>query len=277
MSEAPHVTTIPRGPVTLHVFASPEVGELVNSLVVETANALVVVDVPLYQPFAEAFRAYVDGLGKPIAKVLITHAHPDHWFTVARFADHPTYAFQEAIDEMAVLKDLAVGFHRSIHPDGDLVPTDVRLPSHTIEPGPIDIDGVTFVLHKLVDVEATATMAVEIPEIRTLLAQDLVYNGCYLYVATKTSDGEPTLAHWAEVLEDMKGRGFELVVPGHGAPSDASLFDANIAYLRFAQGVLATAESGDELVRRFKERYPDHRLDLVLTMSAYMLFPPASA
>jgi glyoxylase-like metal-dependent hydrolase (beta-lactamase superfamily II) len=271
MPDEPRTTMVERGDITLHVFTSPEVGEGVNSLVVETPNSLVVLDVPLYQPFGEAFRAYVDAIGKPIAKVLITHAHPDHWFTLGRFADHETYAFQEAIDEMAVLKDLAVGYHTSIHPD--LVPHDVRLPSQAIDEGPLEIDGITFILHKVLDAEATATMVVEIPSIDTLLAQDLVYKGFHRYLATRTAEGESTVGSWIEHLEAFRARGYDTVVPGHGEVSDASIFDENIAYLRFGQEVLATARDGDEFVARLKERCPGLRGDVILTMSAIMLYP----
>lgn len=274
-NEACSASRIERGGLVLHVFTSPEVGEMVNSLVLETQNALVVVDVPLYQPFADAFRAYLDGLGKPVERILVTHAHPDHWLTLASFQDHPTYALQEAIDEMAVLKDLAVGYHTSIHPD--LVPRTVVLPANTIEAGSLVVDGVELVLHELLDAEATATMLVEIPAIQTLLANDLVYDRCYLYVATKKADGSSTVDSWIDALHAFKARSYELIVPGHGSPSGPEIFDENVAYLAFAREVLATASDGPELVHRFTERYPDHRLELTLTMSALMLYPPASA
>jgi glyoxylase-like metal-dependent hydrolase (beta-lactamase superfamily II) len=274
-NDACQASRIERGGLVLHVFTSPEVGEMVNSLVIETPNALVVVDVPLYQPFADEFRAYLDGLGKPVERILVTHAHPDHWLTLASFQDKPTYAFREAIDEMAFLKDLAVGYHTSIHPD--LVPHEVVLPANTIEPGPLVVDGVELVLHKLLDAEATATMLVEIPSIKTLLANDLVYDRCYLYVATRKADGSSTVDSWIDALHAFKARDLELIVPGHGSPSGPEIFDANIAYLEYAREVLATAADGPELVRRFKERYPDHRLELTLTMSAVMLYPQASA
>ena len=264
---------IDKGEVTLHVFTSPEVGERVNSLAVETPNAIVVIDVPLYKPFAEEFKSYLQSIGKPIDRLLITHAHPDHWFTLAHFRDYESYAFQEAIDEMAFLKDIAVGYHTQIHPD--LVPDEVALPSRTASEGPLEIDGVTFVLSKVLDAEATATMVVEIPALDTLLPQDLVYHGCHRYLATKTASGESSVTSWIEHLEEFKRRGYDLVVPGHGPPTDASVFDENIEYLRFAREVLATAETGEELVSRLKERYPDLGLEQVLTMSAVMLYPQA--
>jgi glyoxylase-like metal-dependent hydrolase (beta-lactamase superfamily II) len=270
MTDEPQVVRVAKGDITLHIFTSPEVGEGVNSLVVETPNALLVVDVPLYEPFGRAFRAYVDGLGKPVARVLITHAHPDHWFTLSHFADHETYAFQEAIDEMALLKDLAVGYHTSIHPE--LVPSDVRLPSHAMEEGPLEVDGITFILHKVLDAEAAATMVVEIPSIETLLAQDLVYKDFYRYVATRTATGESSIGSWIEHLESFKARGFDVVIPGHGLVSDASVFDENIAYLEFGQEVLASARDGDDFTAQFKERYPDLRGEAILAMSAIMLY-----
>lgn len=270
----PQVAQIHKGNITLHIFTSPEVGELVNSLIVETPNQLVIVDVPAYKPFAEAFRTHAMSIGKPIAKILITHAHPDHWFSLSHFPEYQTYAFQEAINEMAALKDLAVGYHRSVHPE--LVPDQVNLPSTVIEAGPLEIDGITFVLHKVFDAEASATMAVEIPAIKTLLAQDLVYNHCYLYVATRTASGEPTIDSWIGHLQSFKKMGFELVVPGHGLPTDASIFDECIAYLTFARDVVATAANGDELIQRFREKYPEYQLEQTLQMSAIMMYPPSA-
>lgn len=271
-NDQPNITTIDRGDLTLHIFTSPEVGEMVNSHVIETANALVVIDVPVYAPFGSAFRAYIDSLDKPIAKLLITHAHPDHWFTLTYFKDHQSFAFSEVIDEMNLLKDLAVGFHRSTHPD--LVPDEVLLPTDTIDEGPITVDGVTFNLQKLFDVEANCTMVVEIPSINTLIAQDLVYNRCYLYVASRTADGGSTIPSWIRQLEMYRENGYELVLPGHGLPTDSTIFDDNIEYLTFAQEVVDTAADGEALIGRFKAQYPDYQLELTLTMSAIMLYPP---
>lgn len=265
-------TKIERDNIVFHVFTSPEVGELVNSHVVETPNSLVVIDVPLYKPFAEEFQAYIASIGKPVAKVLITHAHPDHWFSLSHFEDHETYAFQEAIDEMAMLKDIAYSYHTSIHPD--LVPDEIALPSQTIEEGPIEVDGITFDLQKVLDAEATATMVVEVPSVNTLLPQDLVYNRCHFYVATKTESGESSIGSWIEHLNRYRERGYELVIPGHGRPTDSSIFDEAIDYLTFARGVVESAKNGDELVSRITTQYPDYGLDLTLVMTGIMLFPP---
>jgi glyoxylase-like metal-dependent hydrolase (beta-lactamase superfamily II) len=273
MTEAEcRTSTITRDGVHLHTFTSPDLGEGVNNHVMETPNALVVVDVPLYRPYAEALLAFLHGRGKPVERILLSHAHPDHWLSLGHFPGIPSYAYPEVMAEMEVLRDLALGYHRSIHPD--LVPTAVAMPAHRIEPGPLVVDGVQLVLHKFLDAEATATMAVEIPAIRTLIAQDLVYAGTHRYLANKDAHGHHTVSNWIRHLEGLKGGDFELILPGHGAAGGPELFDENIEYLRFAEGVLATAKDGDELHARLTERFPGRRLDLMLTMTAVMLYPP---
>ena len=264
------LSIVPKGIVTIHVVTSPLEGEMVNSLIVETPNALVVVDVPLLKPYALEIIDYITSLVKPVAMVLSTHAHPDHWFSLGYFKQWDIRAFAGAIEEMAALKDIAVGYHTSLH--ADLMPDEVILPPATIEPGDHVIDGVTFRLLHFTDVEANAMMAVELPDISTLLAQDLLYNHCYMYVASRTRDGAFTADNWIAVLEDLKRRNYETVIPGHGEPSDASLFDDAIAYLRTASDILAHATSAEEFTARFKESYPDYKIDLMLMMSAFMIY-----
>ena len=269
-----HVTRIEKGDVTIHMFTSPEEGESVNSQIVETRHSLLVIDVPLLKPYALEFRAYIESLGKPVAKVLATHAHPDHWFSLSYFADWDIRAYQGAIDEMAALKDIAIGYHSSLH--AQLMPDTVILPPATIEEGVFEIDGVEFLLRKFSDIEANTLMAVEIPSINTLIAQDLVYNACHMYVATRTADGDFALDNWIRALEECKTHNFETVIPGHGIATDARVFDECIAYLSHVSAVLKSAVTGEEFVRGVKSAYPDHAIDLMLTMSSYMIYQGAN-
>ncbi|MCX6635651.1 MAG: MBL fold metallo-hydrolase, partial [Acidobacteria bacterium] len=90
------VTKIEKVPgVTLHCLSSGEDGEFVNSVIIETGRALVVIDTMNLIPYSRELRSYADSLGKTIERVLITHAHPDHWFGLDSFKDVPTFAFAE--------------------------------------------------------------------------------------------------------------------------------------------------------------------------------------
>ncbi|GLQ57366.1 MBL fold metallo-hydrolase [Devosia nitrariae] len=50
-----------------------------NAYVVEGEDGLVVVDATLTNTASRELRARVDGLGKPLRAVLLTHPHPDHY------------------------------------------------------------------------------------------------------------------------------------------------------------------------------------------------------
>jgi glyoxylase-like metal-dependent hydrolase (beta-lactamase superfamily II) len=59
----------------------------VNAYIIETNDALVVVDSTLGVSDGRALRARVDALGKPLAAVVVTHAHPDHYGAITPLVD----------------------------------------------------------------------------------------------------------------------------------------------------------------------------------------------
>ena len=59
----------------------------VNAYIVETRDAVVIVDAMLGVTDGRALRARADALGKPIAAVVVTHAHPDHYGAVTPLLD----------------------------------------------------------------------------------------------------------------------------------------------------------------------------------------------
>ncbi|MEP7000529.1 MAG: MBL fold metallo-hydrolase [bacterium] len=74
----------------------------VNAYLVETPTAVVAVDATLGVSDGRALRAQADSLGKPLAGVIITHAHPDHYGGVAALVGDstiPVYAVA-GVDEV---------------------------------------------------------------------------------------------------------------------------------------------------------------------------------
>ena len=67
----------------------------VNAYLVETATGVVVVDATLGVSDGRALRVRVEALRKPLAAVIITHSHPDHYGGITSLldgADIPVYA-----------------------------------------------------------------------------------------------------------------------------------------------------------------------------------------
>jgi glyoxylase-like metal-dependent hydrolase (beta-lactamase superfamily II) len=79
--------------VTVHRF---EAGLLpVNAYLIETRAGVVVVDATLGVSDGRALRSRVEALGKPLAGVIITHSHPDHYGGVTSLlagTDAPVFA-----------------------------------------------------------------------------------------------------------------------------------------------------------------------------------------
>jgi glyoxylase-like metal-dependent hydrolase (beta-lactamase superfamily II) len=268
------------GGVTLHCLASGEDGEMANAVIIETARSLVVVDTMNLLPYARELRAYADALGKPIDRVLITHAHPDHWFGIECFPDVPTMAFPETRADIEAKGDFFLASHRTMHGEkeaAEVLPAKKVVPAQDLEEGTISIDGLEITLTKVRDAEYGVMLAIEIPSLKTLVAQDLVYSRTYLFVGERSSTGDHCFDGWIKVLRAMKAKGFETVIPGHGEPGGAELLDENIEYLESVKEMFAAAADGEDFKARIKARYPDHRVPLMLAMSNYFLYDMAKA
>src|SRR5260370_37919120 len=67
------------GPVKIHSYLSPLDGFNVNTQVVEGPTAVVIFDGQLLMPYANEVASYVQTLGKPVERIILSHAHTDHW------------------------------------------------------------------------------------------------------------------------------------------------------------------------------------------------------
>src|ERR1700722_20339362 len=85
------------GPVKIHSYLSPADGFQVNTQMVEGPNAVVIFDGQLLLPYADEVASYVETLGKPIDRIILSHAHTDHWgglqVLTERFPDARVFAW----------------------------------------------------------------------------------------------------------------------------------------------------------------------------------------
>jgi hypothetical protein len=68
----------PFGPAKIHSYLSPAEGLHVNTQMVEGPNAVVIFDGQLLLPYADEVASYVQTLGKPVDRIILSHAHTDH-------------------------------------------------------------------------------------------------------------------------------------------------------------------------------------------------------
>jgi glyoxylase-like metal-dependent hydrolase (beta-lactamase superfamily II) len=242
------VTITTRGAVTVHSWAGPAEGLSANTQFIELPTEIVAIDAQFDEAFARDALAYATSLGKPITRLYISHAHPDHFLGAAAFAA-PVYALA------------------SLKADAAAIGRDAPAPDYVVSPGEEIIDGVRFDFQIVTDTEASEALVVGLPDHGILIAGDVLYNRYHLYIA----DGH--LEQWARVIGQLAAEPYDVIVPGHGEPAGVELYDEVTEYLTFAKTALATAEDGAALKSALVNRFPDHRgVGLIDIQNGY-IFP----
>lgn len=235
----------------IHTYASPEDGGVANTVIIETAEHLIVMDTQMVIPFAKEARAIAEQIGKPIERVIVSHSHPDHWLAASVFQDVKIYAVD---DVKAEISAMAAGVVAAYKPTlGDMIPDVATVPTEVLPLGDFKLDGVTFHVEKVKDTECSTITMISIPQEKVLLSSDIIYNQAYLYIAELHFSG------WRSQLEKLKGTDYTYIVPGHGAPTeDASVIDRLISELTETEKILSESDSFETYKNRILERYPDH-------------------
>src|SRR4029450_3366809 len=120
--------------VTVHRFEASLFP--VNAYLVETSTSVVAVDATLGVSDGKALRSRVEALRKPLAAVIITRPHPDHYGGVAALlgeADVPVYAVAGVSD---VIRRDDASKEQSLRPMfGDEWPAARRFPKRIVRGG----------------------------------------------------------------------------------------------------------------------------------------------
>ncbi|GLT17676.1 MBL fold metallo-hydrolase [Vibrio zhanjiangensis] len=241
------------GKIKVHTFISSyEENNIANAThIIESEHTLVVIDGQFLRPYAKSFRAYADSLGKPIERVYLSHRHPDHWFGLGdAFDDVEIYALPETIDFLKEHAEASREDHIS-KLGKELAPTKVVIPQNVVYPGLQVIDGIEYIIDRVIDTEIDFALTIKLPKHGVYIVQDLLYSGTHLYL-TKYID------HWIDILQSMLCSDYDIFLPGHGFPADKKEVTENIKYLIAANNAidngLKDKEFKDFMLSRFSER-----------------------
>jgi glyoxylase-like metal-dependent hydrolase (beta-lactamase superfamily II) len=200
----------------------------VNAFVIHGPDGLVVVDGMLTVADAGLVRRAITGAASPLAGVVITHPHPDHYAGLGHLVgddDVPivaTRAVDEVIRRDDATKNDIVGPMMGLE-----WPTSRRFPNHLVDDGAqITLGGVRLEVVELGPGESPFDSLWRL-EPDTVFAGDLAYSGMHAYLA----DG-----HWEEWLATLTRLERELpddvtLYVGHGPPGGKELLAAQRRYI----------------------------------------------
>ncbi|MGW2048312.1 MBL fold metallo-hydrolase [Streptomyces sp. NPDC001858] len=251
------VTVIDKGTVRVHSYMAPDDSLNVTTQLIETPARIVAVDAQYALGYADEVVAYAKELGKPIDRLIITHAHPDHFHGAARFGA-PVHALPAVRDQIAAQGDAQ-------DPTGTLIPVADVTPTVEISPGTEVIDGVPFVYQAMAGGEAADELVIGLPEHGVLVAQDLVYHATHLFLGNNDIDG------WQKALDTLTAAtSYDTILAGHGLPAKPAVYTELRGYLTAARELLA--DDGEAYKKAIVERYPSYGGPFLIDIGNQYLF-----
>jgi uncharacterized sulfatase len=260
-------------------FDTKNGGNIVNTACIVAPEGLIVIDSGPSRRYGEQMRQAMQSLSRqPIALVINTHHHPDHFLGNQAFADRP----------LAALPGTTQGIQREgnafaenlYRMSGDwLKGTEVQAPTQALQAGLQLIAGRPLRLLAL-DGHSGADLAIFDESSGVLLAGDLVFNGR----APTTPHAD--IAHWLQALDQLEAitreAGFRALLPGHGALArNAAPIQQTRAWLRWLQtSMQQAAAAGLDMNEVLARPLPAEFADMPLAASEYRrsvghLFPAA--
>ncbi len=243
---------------TIHTYISPYEAFANATHIIEGPKYLVLIDPQYLKIYAKEFRKIADGLGKEIAGMIISHAHPDHIFGVdAAFRDIGVYALPSVINFLKENKDNMIKENKKTM--GNKIANNIIIPDYELNVGDVVIDGNLFRYSKIYDAESHETLVIELPELNVLIPQDLVSSGMHLWL---TKD----MKHWISILKKLKKNKSTLILSGHGLPIKPNHYNFIIKYLTYANNLIKKYDS-IEIYKKLIKEYPKLKGREFITMS----------
>lgn len=242
----------------------------VNSYIVEGPDGLVVIDGQLTVSDARAVRRALDASGRPVAGLIVTHGHPDHYAGAAIILDGLSAPIVSTAGVAAVIsrddseKDGIVGPMM-----GAEWPTTRRFIDQVVAGGStVRLGGLEFTVQDLGPGESGADTLWTLDE-DTIFSGDIAYNNMHAYLLDGHFDD------WLQLLarlEETLGPRAVLHV-GHGDPADKSVLTRQANYIRAFVEVVSSNlerpshERHDEVVRAMRELVSDDRVLFLMELS----------
>ncbi|HEX8771598.1 MAG TPA: MBL fold metallo-hydrolase [Acidimicrobiales bacterium] len=271
----------------IYVYSSPDYTMDVNTVYAITPDGVVVLDSQMLPRHAQAvvadIRARTD---KPIRYVSNSHHHPDHTFGNLVFLEQgaelvSSYFTARLVDSSAFWYLMFLSGVWGEHlPRGYAIARDTFVRSRELWLGKTAVQLFEFADSTTVGGESLDMTMAWFPKAKVLHVGDVIWPGSHTFFADGTSvpDWFIQLGHVRELVNELKPR---VIVPGHGAPGDAGMIDAQERYLRavarmvehYCRGgeVPLTDEAKAKLRQDIRNEFPEHRNHIPLDISLQLL------
>ena len=259
--------------VEVQRFSASEPGAWSNSYLISDADDALLFDVFQLRSDATQLADSVEASGKRLAKVWISHAHPDHFLQldliVERFPDADVLTTPNVIEDLRAdgpwMFDL---LKEKLGPEAA---------QRLVEPTTIDgtslaLGGSTLDVVEFGAGEAKHHAGLHLPDRQAFVTSDLIYNGAHLYLQEHNLEG--WLARLDEFERFASAHGVQTLYPGHGPAGGLSLIQGTREYLQAFVTALKT-ENADSARDAIISRFPDYKVEQFLTVFSLPAYFPS--
>jgi glyoxylase-like metal-dependent hydrolase (beta-lactamase superfamily II) len=255
---------------SVKVFTSPDDQFWVNSVIIEGAHEVMLVDAQLTKNSAESVLREIKETNKPLSIIYLTHEHADHFLGLEVFRE--AYPRVRIIASSAVVDRINKVYQEKIDKWKTILGSGAT--SHVVaiekfDGNLIEFEGSQIEVLKNIQGDTDENTMLWISGQRILIAGDVLFNNMHVYTAETDS---PARGKWLNSLQKIRELKPSLVIPGHskvGAPLNASTaVDFTENYLLVFEEELKKARDPDSLINTMKEKFPSADLFLAIERGA---------
>jgi len=245
---------------------------LASTLILGSTDA-VLTDPGFTMDQARALGDWVEGKGRNLTDIVITHGHGDHWFAaglLARRFDARVVATASTITQMHVGVASRPLLWDKLYPG--IPPAAVT--AVTVPGDRLTLEGHDLRIVEVGHTDTEGTSVLHVPDLELVVAGDVIYNGVHMWLGESVVVGGFT--PWRAAIDAVKALRPRHIVAGH--QNDALDDDAGrtIAetrqYLDDADDLLRAERTAVDFFTAKVERYPDHLGRTVLWAGAPALY-----
>src|ERR1700731_4918447 len=255
---------------SIKVFTSPDDQFWANSVIIEGAREVMLVDAQLTKTSADKVLEEIKKTKKPLSIIYITHEHADHFLGLEVFKGaYPRARFiaiSAVVDRINKVYQEKVDKWKKIMGSGA---TSQVVAIEKFDGNFIGFEGAKIEVLKNIQGDTDENTMLWIPGQRILITGDVLFNDMHVYTAETDSKAR---GKWLNSLQKIRESKPSVVIPGHskvGAPLDASTaVDFTEDYLLVFEEELKKAKDADSLINAMKERFPSADFTLALERGA---------
>jgi glyoxylase-like metal-dependent hydrolase (beta-lactamase superfamily II) len=244
-------------PLEIQVIQTSESSLYTNLTLIKGEKSAVLVDAPFTRADAHRVVAVILESGKTLETIIVTHDHPDHFFSAEVITD--AFPAARMVAAPQVVDDIWKSIPLKLKRWGAMLGTNG--PRHPTAPAALDQPYLELEGHRIEIIgpmqgDHVHSTAVWVPGAKALIAGDLLFNEMHLWLGESTRDAR--LA-WARSVDQLAALGATLVVAGHkkpGLPDDVRSLAYTKKYLETFERAVAKSKDSAALAASIRQAFP---------------------